>query len=214
MLKFIMFDLDGTLANSRDDIAMSVNFTLDSFVLPRREPEEIYGFIGGGVHNLIRNSLPEGAKGTVEEGVELFWRIYKEHVLDTTRLYPGIKEALGQLRGVRKGVVTNKPLSHARLILEGLGIADFFETVQGWVEGIEVKPSPQMLYMALDEADVPKEHSVMVGDSMNDLLAARNAGVRACIVGYGYGRMDAVLEAKPEFFAQTVADIPKVLEVA
>jgi hypothetical protein len=119
MYGLLIFDLDGTLVDSRHDIALSVNLTLDEFNLPHRPPEVIYGFIGGGMHNLIRKSLPEGMDSLVENGVDVFWEIYREHVLDTTRLYPGIKEMLERLSdGHRLAVVTNKPCSHT-LILKG-----------------------------------------------------------------------------------------------
>lgn len=212
MYGLLIFDLDGTLVDSRHDIAHSVNLTLDEFNLPHRPPEVIYGFIGGGMHNLIRKSLPEGMEALVENGVDVFWDIYRTHVLDTTRLYPGIKDALERLSGGhRLALVTNKPYAHTQLILKGLGISGYFVTVQGWKMGLPVKPDPTMLKMAMEDAGARNEDSVMIGDSANDVLAAKAAGIKCCAVGYGYGTKEKNLAAGADLFAEKVEDIVRLL---
>ena len=212
MYGFLMFDLDGTLVDSRKDIALSVNLTLDEFNLPHRPPEVIYGFIGGGMHNLIRRSLPDGMESLVEEGVDVFWGIYREHVLDTTRLYPGIMDALELLSGGhRLAVVTNKPHAHTQLILKGLGIAGLFVTVHGWKMGLPVKPDPTLLRMAMEDAGAMEEDTLMIGDSTNDVLAAKAAGIKCCAVGYGYGTKEKNLAAGADIIAENVEDIVRLL---
>lgn len=212
MYGLLIFDLDGTLVDSRHDIALSVNLTLDEFNLPHRPPEVIYGFIGGGIHNLVRKSLPEGMDAMVEKGVDVFWDIYRDHVLDTTRLYPGIKDALERLSdGHRLAVVTNKPYAHTDLTLRGLGIRGFFVTVHGWKMGLPVKPDPTLLNMAMADAGAGKDESIMIGDSTNDVLAAKAAGIKCCAVGYGYGTKEKNLAAGADLFAEKVEDIVRLL---
>ncbi|MHB8174631.1 MAG: HAD family hydrolase [Nitrospirota bacterium] len=216
MTKAVLFDLDGTLVDSRKDIAGSVNRMLADMGFPARDAEEIYGLIGGGIHKLVLASLPPDAvaSGAVDEGVERFWRIYKDHVLDTTVPYDGIPEiaqALSGVSGLKLGVATNKPLTHAKLILNGLNLSGFFSCVKGWVPGLPVKPDPAILLLALRELDVSPDNAVMVGDGMSDLLAARAAGVKCCLVGYGYGDKARLLETGPDFFAERVEDLQEII---
>ena len=217
MIKVALFDLDGTLVDSREDIADSVNRMLKEMGYPSRDEEEIYRFIGGGIHKLVLASLPpqsvtgKPAADIVDEGVERFWRIYKDHVLDTTAPYEGIPEALKALSGIKLGLATNKPLTHARLILNGLNLSGLFPCVKGWVPGLPVKPDPAILLLALREMDISPADAVMVGDGINDLLAARAAGMKCCLVGYGYGDKAKLLEAGPDFFAERVEDLKKII---
>jgi len=206
-----MFDLDGTLVDSRADIAVAVNLTLEDMQLPARESKDIYGFIGGGVHNLILRSMPAGMDGLLEKGVDLFWEHYKAHVLDSTKLYPGVYAMLERFSGRKMAVVTNKPYAHTHMILQGLDIDRYFVSVQGWKVGLKVKPDPELVQRALEETGVPAEGAVMVGDSMADILSARAAGVACCAVGYGYGVRDKVIEAGPDYYAEEVGDIFRLL---
>ncbi len=220
MTKAVLFDLDGTLVDSRKDIAASVNRMLKEMGFPARDDGEIYGYIGGGIHKLVLASFPpesvtgKPASDIVDEGVERFWRIYKDHVLDTTVPYDGIREALRALSGadgMKLCVATNKPLTHARLILNGLDISSLFACVKGWVPGLPVKPDPAILLHALKELDISPEDAVMVGDGINDLLAARAAGMKCCLVGYGYGDKTRLREAGPDFFAERVEDLKGII---
>lgn len=211
MFELLMFDLDGTLIDSRKDIAASVNLALDELSMPRREAVEIYGYIGGGVHNLMRKSMQAGREDLLEKAVDLFWANYKDHVLDSTTLYPGVYDMLEKLSGLKMAVVTNKPCLHSRLILQGLDITKYFISIQGWKTEVRVKPDPDMLYRAMEEAGVPPEESVMIGDSVADVLASRAAGVKCCAVGYGYGVREKVLEAAPDYFVENVGDIPGIM---
>jgi phosphoglycolate phosphatase len=202
-----MFDLDGTLVDSRGDIAVAVNLTLDDLDLPARKPEDVYGFIGGGVHNLILRSMPEGMDGLLEKGVEMFWEHYRAHVLDSTKLYPGVYAMLERLSGRKMAVVTNKPYAHTHMILQGLDIDRYFASVQGWKVGIKVKPDPELLNRALGDTGVAAKDSILIGDSMADVLAARAAGSACCAVAYGYGAKEKIIEASPDYFAEEVGDI-------
>ena len=207
LFDLLIFDLDGTLVDSRWDIATAVNITLDDLGAPRRTPDDIFSFIGGGVHNLMLKSLPAGAAGSLEKAVDLFWDNYKYHVLDTTKTFPGVDETLERLSSKTMAVATNKPCAHTKMILHGLGLSRYFISVQGWKEGRAVKPDPQILLVALDESGVPPEKAVMIGDGTSDVLAARAAGVKSCAVGYGYGDRDKVLAASPDYYVEDIREL-------
>lgn len=210
LFELLMFDMDGTLVDSRLDIARSVNLTLDEMGLPDRPEEEVFGYIGGGVHSLILKSLPEDKAGLLDMGVDLFWANYRKHVLDSTRPYPGVYEMLDRLSDRKLAVVTNKPCAHTRLILHGLGMDRYFLSVQGWKEGLKVKPDPELVLRALDETGAGRESSVLIGDSAADVLSARAAGVKSCAVGYGYGVRERVIEAAPDYYVDDVGGIVRL----
>jgi len=211
MFELLIFDLDGTLVDSKSDIALAVNLTLDDLGIPRRDPELIYGYIGGGVHNLILKSLTEENAGLLDKGVDIFWAFYKDHVLDTTNTYPGVMKMLELLSDkYRMAVVTNKPYDHTRSLLHGLDLDRYFVSIQGWKMGLPVKPDPALVQLALDESGVPKDRAVMIGDGTSDVLAARAAGIKSCAVGYGYGVKEKVMESSPDFYAEEVGDIVKL----
>ncbi len=207
MFELLLFDLDGTLVDSKDDIALAVNLTMEELGVPRRDPKLIFTYIGGGVHNLIRNSLTDAYSHLLDQGVDIFWENYKGHVLDTTKPYPGVYGMLERLSGRKMAVVTNKPYTHTSMILTGLDIGRYFMSVQGWKMGLPVKPDPALLVRALDETGVSPERAVMIGDGVNDVLAARGAGIKSCAVGYGYGSKEKLLEAGPDFFADDITGI-------
>ncbi len=210
LFELVMFDMDGTLVDSRQDIALSVNLTLDELGLPNRPPAEIFGYIGGGVHNLILKSLPQDKAGLLDKGVDLFWANYREHVLDSTKPYPGIYDMLERFSGRKLAVVTNKPCAHTRLILKGLDMDRYFISVQGWKEGLKVKPDPELVLRAMDEAGSAPESSILIGDSVADVLSARAAGVKSCAVGYGYGVRERVVEAAPDYYIDDVDGIVRL----
>jgi len=213
MFELLIFDLDGTLVDSRRDIATSVNLTLGELGIPKREPELIYGYIGGGVHNLMRNSLTEEHAGLLDKSVDIFWAFYKEHVLDTTNTFPGIMKMIELLSdSKRMAIATNKPYAHTHILLHGLDLARYFVSIQGWKMGLAVKPDPAIVLMALDEAGTPKDRAVMIGDGTNDVLAARAAGIKSCAVGYGYGVKEKIMAAAPDYYAESVEDIVKLFK--
>jgi phosphoglycolate phosphatase len=213
LFDLLIFDLDGTLVDSKKDISTAVNLMLEELGFPKRDPELIYGFIGGGVHKLVLSSMPEGRADMLDRGVDIFWALYKEHVLDTTTTFPGVYKMLEVLSPVRRmAIATNKPYSHTHMILQGLDIDRYFASIQGWKMGIPVKPDPELVVRALAESGVDSGRAVMIGDGSNDVLAARAAGVRTCAVGYGYGNKERLMELTPDFFAESVGDIVKLFK--
>ena len=205
--KVLLFDFDGTLIDSKVDIATAVNLTLGDLGLPLRSVEEIFSFVGDGVKRLLRLSVGEENPDQYDRALEVFRRHYLEHCVQTTRWYPGICEVLQHYKDRRKVIVTNKSLEYTLAIVDGLQARDLFQHVEAPRDTTELKPEPVMLERAIDVLGVDPAHTVMIGDSTNDVRAAQAAGVRGCAVGYGYGNREKVTALEPDFYCETPHDL-------
>jgi phosphoglycolate phosphatase len=197
----LIFDLDGTLIESKWDIAESVNYTLVELGLPERPLEEIFGFVGDGVKKLLHLAVGEGNQVRFEEALQVFRGHYLEHCLDRTTFFPGIEPMLQHFACKQKAVATNKSIDYTRVIVNGLG-AQHFTYLVGGDNGFGLKPEPGMLLHILERLDVPKERAILVGDSTNDINGGHNAGIRVCAVGYGMGNREKMAACKPDWFIE------------
>jgi len=186
-----LFDLDGTLIDSRADITRSVNLALARMNLPQLHESRITDFVGNGMTVLMERSLrettglqPESA--LIQEGVRLLKEEYANHLLDQTLLCPHVREGLDRLSWARFAVVSNKPEVFSRRILEGLGIGSRFSIVLGGDSTPKHKPDPASLLMAMKYCNVPASLTAMIGDSPVDMQAGKAAGVTTCGVLGGY----------------------------
>lgn len=203
----LIFDLDGTLVDSRHDLTFAVNQTLRKFGLPPLSLQTVVAYVGDGVHNLMRRALGGSQPRDVEEAVQVFRRIYSEHLLDHSRLYPGIAEALDALQGRRKAVVTNKPMEFSDRILRGLGVRHLFALVLGGDAVEQMKPDPAPVLETLRRLCTPADRAVMIGDSRTDLTAGRNAGTRTCWVAWGFRGLDEIIDLQPDIIAREPSDL-------
>ncbi|MEX2492841.1 MAG: HAD-IA family hydrolase [Nitrospirales bacterium] len=206
----LLFDFDGTLIDSKVDIATAVNLTLGELGLPLRSVEEIFGFVGDGVKRLLRLSVGEDNPDQYDRALEVFRGHYLEHCVQTTRWYPGIWEVLQHYKDRTKVIVTNKSLEYTLAIVDGLQARDLFQHVEAPRDTAELKPEPVMLERALAVLGADTTHTVMIGDSTNDVRAAQAAGIRACAVGYGYGNRERVSALQPDFYCETPHDLIKL----
>lgn len=215
-IKLVLFDLDGTLIDSERDLATAVNAMLVKY--GRKElPIDVIGtYIGDGAPMLIRRALGDPAdREFLQEALNYFLLYYREHKLDSTRTYDGIKEALQQIgasNGVarRMAVLTNKPVRVSRDIIAGLGLYDSFFQVYGGNSFETKKPDPLGANTLIKEAGVTPEETVMVGDSQVDVLTARNAGLWS--IGVSYGFAPSTLEqVVPDVLVDTPAELATVL---
>ncbi len=177
-LRLVVFDLDGTLIDSKQDLVDSVNATLRKFGLPPQADDRIASYIGDGAGMLVRRALEhEGADpGLAEPALEAFLAYYREHKLDHTRPYPGVLAQLEALRPLKMAVLTNKPVRASREICEGLGLAPYFFEILGGNSLPTKKPDPAGLLKLIAEAGARPEETVMIGDSEVDIRTARAAG--------------------------------------
>jgi len=206
--RLLVFDLDGTLVDSKEDLANSVNVALSSFDLPPLPHPLIYSYVGDGATRLMHRALPPEKADLLPEVLERFLSCYRNHLLDTTRPYPGVVDALRKWSGMyRMAVLTNKGTAMTQAILSGLSLSGYFFEVCGGDRFENKKPHPQGLIHILREAGAGPREAVMVGDSCNDVLAGRAAGTVTCGVTYGLGAAgfagappDFTVDRFPELF--------------
>ncbi|MFQ5579099.1 MAG: HAD family hydrolase [Nitrospiria bacterium] len=201
--ELLIFDLDGTLIDSKRDIAKSVNLTFRDLGLPEKPNETIYGYVGNGVRKLILDAVESTDMRLVDRALEVFRAHYLEHLLDETSLYPGIRDVLVHFHQTKMAIVTNKPHVYTEKILEGLGVDKAFDLIIGSEPDTRLKPHPEMILKTLETLDASTSEAVMIGDSLNDIYAARSAGVRSCAVSYGFGDADELRSEHPDFFVET-----------
>lgn len=208
-MDLVIFDLDGTLVDSRQDLCNSVNATRSSMGMAALDDDVVASYVGNGAPVLIKRAMGEWAtEKQLEEALSYFLSYYREHMLDYTREYPGVRECLRELngRGVRMAVLTNKPVRFSKEILIGLKMDKYFFQVYGGNSFVEKKPHPMGIDKLIEECGAARERTWMVGDSSVDVLTARNAGVKA--VGVTYGLKPATLdEAPPDVLLDTLADL-------
>ncbi|MBI2833694.1 MAG: HAD-IA family hydrolase [Acidobacteria bacterium] len=185
----IVFDLDGTLVNSRRDLAQSTNVLLETYGASRLDEPVIGRMVGEGVGMLLKRAFTAARFESVPtDAMQRFLEIYDGRLLNHTRPYPGIPEALQSLQShARLAVLTNKPLGAAARILDRLGLASPFADVVGGDGPHPRKPDPGGLLWLIKRAGTDRVRAVLVGDSGIDLATARNAGVRVCLATYGFG---------------------------
>jgi phosphoglycolate phosphatase len=205
--RLLVFDLDGTLVDSKEDLANAVNVALESFDLPPLPNPVIYSYVGDGASALILRALPPGKAALLPEVLARFLAYYQRHLLDTTRAYPGVVGALRKWAGIyRMAVLTNKGVAMTREILSGLSLDDYFFEVRGGDSFGTKKPDPEGLLYILREAGVEAEEAVMIGDSRNDVLAGKAAGTVTCGVMYGLAA-SGFAEHPPDFTVDRFPDL-------
>lgn len=198
--RLFLFDLDGTLIDSKADIVKSVNLALEKLGLPLIAGPRIAGFVGNGVQKLILRTLRESTRSEpagdlVDNTIKLYMDEYGKHLMDSTALYPGIRETLDALSWAECAVITNKPESFSRRILEALGVADRFRTILGGDSTKKRKPDPEPLRLVMNECRALPAETVMVGDSGVDIRAGKAAGTITCGILGGFGTREE-LEAE------------------
>jgi phosphoglycolate phosphatase len=218
-IKLLIFDLDGTLIDSQLDLANAVNAMLRHFGRRELSREAIANYIGDGAPMLIRRALgdPDDSR-YMHEALDFFLHYYREHKLDNTTLYPGIREALAAVRWVESdgrrmerqfAVLSNKPVGPSTKILEGLGVRDLFVQVYGGNSFATKKPDPMGANALLEETGTPAEQAMIIGDSEIDVLTARNAGTWSCGVNYGF-RPDTLKVVPPDVVIDAPRELPLV----
>jgi phosphoglycolate phosphatase len=226
-LKLLVFDLDGTLIDSAQDLCNSVNATLAAFNRPPLPDAQVAGYIGNGAQKLVQRAL--AADDGVEPGEDLLARAYaffldyyREHKLDYTYAYDGVLESLAALRTVHDqpgaparvmAVLTNKPVRPAQAICEALGLAPYFLDIYGGNSFATKKPNPEGLFALMQQVNARPDQTVMIGDSAVDVETARNAG--AWSIGCTFGLLPQSLQAAPpDVLVDSPADWTLALQAA
>ena len=208
-IRLLVFDLDGTLIDSKLDLALSINATRQECGLDALPHEQIFGFIGDGARVLIQRSLSPGAsEKEIDEALWFFIRYYSAHSLDNTAPYPGVREGLERLSGDGRAltVLTNKPERISRSILAGMELERHFRVIYGGNTFETKKPDPEGLNATMEECGTSPEATLVIGDSPIDVRTARNAGAWVCGVTYGIASQ-ALSETPPDFSVDSLEEL-------
>jgi phosphoglycolate phosphatase len=187
-VRALIFDLDGTLIDSQRDLILSVNAMLHEMGREQLSEDTISGYIGHGAPQLVGQALGHNStEAERERALKFFLAHYQEHKLDSTCAYPGVPEALAGLAQYPMAILTNKPVRVSMGILEGLGLAKYFRAVYGGNSFETKKPDPLGAHTILREFAAAPAEAILIGDSEVDVQTARNAGMLAAAVNYGFG---------------------------
>lgn len=211
-VRLLIFDLDGTLIDSKLDLALSVNAMLTQ-VGRGQLPHDLIGtYVGHGVTNLVRRALGEAANdAAVETCVTIFIEHYRKHMLDNTVAYPGVIEALDALDGRGLAVLSNKPVVFSREILTGLNMSRYFAFVYGGNSFEQKKPDPMGVRKLMADLHATQQQTLIIGDSDTDVLTGRNAGIWTCCVTYGFGA-PTLANAPPDLMLDDLRQLPPLLK--
>jgi phosphoglycolate phosphatase len=208
----IVFDLDGTLADSVPDLTRAANYALGRLGLLEVSPEAVQGMIGGGEHKFMERLVGPDHQDLVEDCLELYLDYYTRHSLELTRLYPGVPETLANLSGKMLAVLSNKVQRLTELVLQGAGLARFFAASRGGGRGLPLKPSPEPLLALMKELEAEPGRTLMVGDKVADVNCAQGAGAYIAAVTYGYGELADLQAAHPDFLLERLGQLPEIIE--
>ena len=216
-VKLVIFDLDGTLIDSRLDLVHSVNAALRHIGRPDLPDHVIASYVGDGAPILIQRALggEKVDEAVVRQGLQFFLTYYRAHKLDHTTLYDGVKEALSVVQRSSNGVprklavLSNKPVGPSRAIVEALGLGAFFMQVYGGNSFATKKPDPEGALRLLEELGVRPEEAAIVGDSHVDIETGRNAGLLTVGVSYGFAP-HTLLDQPPDVLVDTPAELAEV----
>ena len=211
--KYVIFDLDGTILDTLDDLADATNAALKASGYPGRTRDEVRRFVGNGIRKLIERAVPSG---TDEEGIvrthEAFTAYYSVHCKDKTKPYEGIPELVRALKekGIRSAVVSNKADYGVKALCEEY-FEGLFDMSVGEREGIRKKPAPDSVFEAMRVMGADRESTVYIGDSDVDIMTAKNSGIDCIGVSYGFRGREFLISHGAEVIADTVDDLYKLL---
>lgn len=209
----IVFDLDGTLLNTLEDLMDSVNYALGICGMPEKSYEEIRRSVGNGIERLLELVVPNGPENPqFERALTLFKEYYEEHCNDKTDLYPGIRELLDALKreGFLMAIVSNKYYEGVQNLKQQY-FKDYLQVAIGEREGIRKKPAPDTVLAALKELKVPKEKAVYIGDSEVDIATAANTGMDCITVGWGFRTREEQEAAGGKVFVESPMEVLELL---
>ena len=188
--QILIFDLDGTLIDSRRDLATGINLMRRHYGLSPLPVETVTGFVGEGIRNLVTRSLADASFAVdLEEAVHLDTKFYRQHIHDETKLYPGVRDGLDQLAraGQALALLSNKPGAASRELLRHFEIEALFASIIGGDSGVPLKPNPEAVFAILRAVGGECADTWMIGDNHTDIATAHRAGIHSIFVTYGMG---------------------------
>jgi len=210
-ISLIVYDFDGTLVDTLDDIALSVNLTLKTLGQPQLEKAVIKTCVGNGVAMLMAQALNGTGVKDIDHAVRLFRMHYADHLMDNSRFYPNCRETIEFFSNKKQAICSNKPEDFVKKILAGLDCLAPFPAIIGGDSVKTRKPDPEGLNHLLARHRVSPDEAVMVGDSQVDIETGINAHVLTCAVTYGMGDLDAIKALKPDWTIDDISELKQIL---
>ena len=209
-IDLMVFDFDGTLIQSGRDLARAVNHALETLDVPLRNEEEIRSFIGDGVATLIERALGPDRRDMNPRALGLFMEYYEEHLLDTTTLYPEVPETLDYFDATKKMIITNKTEAFTLKIARALDIEHCFDAILGRDSAPHAKPDHRLLLPWLEKYGARPDRTVVVGDGVNDVNFAKNAGVLSCAFLNGLTGREELLVLEPDYCCEHLGELRRL----
>lgn len=207
----LIFDLDGTLVNTLDDIAASVNYAVGRLGKPQLTTDAVRRYVGDGIETLMVRSLG-GQTTQIAEAVDIYKEHHRHNLVVHSSLYPGVKESLEYYKTLPMAVISNKTMEFITPLLESLGIKRYFKLVIGADSGLPLKPAPDSVQRTMAEFKVAKDQTLIVGDGTTDILAGKAAGVMTCSVTYGFRSESELRKAGPDYIIPDLTQLKKMFE--
>jgi phosphoglycolate phosphatase len=205
-ISLLIFDLDGTLVNTLEDIAASVNYTLARLGSPLLPLDTVRQYVGDGIEMLMSRSLG-GRERRLDDAVSLYKDHHRRNLVVRSALYPSVRETLEHFKSLPLAMISNKSAEFIGPLLDGLGIGRYFKLIIGADAGLPLKPAPDAVLRILSELRVRQERAVIVGDGTSDILAGRAAGVLTCAVTYGFRSEDELRKAGPDYLIHELSEL-------
>ena len=206
-ISLFVYDFDGTLVDTFEDIADSVNRTLTEMNLQSLDRETIRQNIGSGVVNLMTYCLAGSGCKNIETAVSLFRKHYNHHLLDQTKLYPNGRAIVEYFSNKKNTILSNKPIAFIEKILKAMNFMSPFDSILGGDSLDEQKPNPKGLQFLMKKYNYPTENVLMIGDNAIDVETGKHAGVITCGVTYGLGDLSSLRDSKPDYLIDNLSDL-------
>lgn len=203
----LIFDLDGTLVDTRRDLANAVNCALRQLGKNEVEVDTVTGYVGDGVRKLLERALGDAAKTELETAHRHFRAYYHEHIADFSQPYPGVREMLEHFAHKQKAILTNKPQEFTEALLQRFDMRRHFAMVVGGQLHLKLKPDPQAIFKILYHFDLPASRALIIGDGENDILAGKAAKIVTCTVAYGFRPVEKLRALQPDFVIEAPAEL-------
>jgi len=196
--RLIIYDLDGTLVDTREDIADAANHMRVAHGMIPIDDEKIWKFVGKGLFHLIQQCLQTEDPKAIRRGAKIYRTHYTKHMLDKSKLYPGVRECLDLFKGLNQAVITNKPNPYAETILKELYVYRYLSRLVAGEKEFPFKPDPASTLSLMESARVTPQETLWVGDSDVDIETARAAGVHVVVLSHGFVSKEKLKAAKPD----------------
>ena len=208
--ELLIFDLDGTLIDTRKDIANSANAMLEHYGLKPKTVSELTSYVGDGIAAFVERCIGD-TDLDFEEAVTLFKGFYTDKLLENTRPYDGVMVLLDRLHMHRRVILTNKAFVPSKTIVNGLGLAPYFELLVGGDTLPRKKPFPDGVEYILETTGVDRDRTLLIGDGRNDIITAGKAGVQSVYVSWGFSDNGSVSDLNPDFRIDTPEELLNIL---